>query len=107
MSSLLTNDGLKKGPKVKPQTERDRRALAKNPVWQTHLATLVGLWQFDARSHPRSKREHNNLYFGPVVRAEIYRRCAVLRPADCTAGTILSRGDASRERPVPCSIAPR
>lgn len=61
------------GPKVKPKTERDARALAENPTWRTHLATLVGLWRFDTRSLPDLYEKHNSLYFGPVVCAEIYR----------------------------------
>ena len=61
------------GPKLKPQTERDRRMLAENPAWRTHLVTLVGLWRFDTRSLPDPYEKHNSLYFDPVVRAEIYR----------------------------------
>lgn len=61
------------GPKLKPQTERDCRALAENPAWRTHLATFVGLWRFDTRNLPDPYEKHNSLYFGPVVRAEIYR----------------------------------
>ena len=61
------------GPKVKPKTERDHRAITRNTEWRTHIATLVGLWRFDTRSLPDPYKKHNKLYFGPIVRAEIYR----------------------------------
>lgn len=62
------------GPKIKARTERDAKKFHENQAWQIHLATLVGLWRFDTRSLPDPYEKHNKFYFGPVVRAEIYRR---------------------------------
>jgi hypothetical protein len=62
------------GLKIKARTERDAKKLRENQAWHNHLATLVGLWRFDTRSLPDPYDKHNKLYFGPVVRAEIYRR---------------------------------